>query len=72
MPWRIKEDGEALEYEVTPPQMVVDVEHNFGRPVVVKYYDRDGYLVDVATELLDDNNVRVSAVNFIDGYLIIL
>ncbi len=72
MPWRIKEGVDALVYEVTPPQMVVDVEHNRGRAVFVSYYDRSNGKVEIAVEHLDENNVRVSAVNFIDGHLIIL
>jgi len=59
-------------YEIDPPQMVVDIEHNRGRHVVVEYYNRQSELVEVATEYLDENNVRVSAVNFLDGHILII
>ena len=72
MPWRIKEGVDVLEYEISPPQMVVDVEHNKGRNVFVRYVNTDGEQVDIAVEHIDDNNVRVSAVNFLSGTLFII
>ncbi len=74
MPWRIEEESgvDALLFEVDPPQMTVDIEHNRDRFVQVMYYEVDGGLVDVAVEHIDSNTVRVSSVTFMAGTIIIL
>lgn len=71
MPWRIRNLNVAV-FEIETPQMVVDIEHNKNRKVFVTYYNRSDEQVDIAVEHIDDNNLRVSAVNFLDGYLLII
>jgi len=72
MPWRNLEGVDALIHEVTNPVLWVDVVHNRDRHVQVQYYNQEGEMVEVAVEHLDSNSVRVSAVNFILGSIVII
>lgn len=72
MPWRKKDELEVIEYEVSPPAQLVDIQHDLGRRPVVKFFDRDGDQVEVSVEHLDENNVRVTTVNFMDGHILII
>ena len=72
MPWRTDEGFEPITHVIENPVMVVDINHDRGRRVGVVYISSTGEQIEVAVEHLDDNNVRVSAVNFMDGKIIIL
>lgn len=71
MPWRVEDGFTPIVYNIETPVMSVDVQHDRGRRVSVIFVNNDREEVDVAVEHIDDNNVRVSAVNFMVGKLLI-
>ena len=54
-------------------QTDVDITHNKGRNVMVTYLRRsDLQQAVVSYRMLDENTVRVSTIDFMDGYILVL
>ncbi len=58
-------------YEAIGVSSILDIEHSKNKRVTVTYINRQEEQEDIAYCQIDDNNVRVSAINPLNGFIII-